>query len=257
MKRVLLTVAYDGTAYHGWQVQDGAHTIESELNRAIEEITHEKVEVSGASRTDAGVHAMGNLAVFDTNARMPAEKFSYALNTHLPDDIKVVASREVAADFHPRFVQTEKTYCYRICNSEFPNPLKRLYTHYSYTKMDTDLMQRAADYLVGEHDFKSLSSIHTQAKTTVREITAAKVERVDDEIRITVKGYGFLYNMVRIIAGTLMEIGAGKYPPEKMQEILDACDRNAAGPTAPACGLTLVEIKILDPCFYPVFGIQW
>ena len=246
MKRVMLKVAYDGTAYHGWQVQEGAVTIESELNRAIEEITHEKVEVSGASRTDAGVHAMGNLCVFDTEARMPAEKFSYALNTHLPDDIKVVASSEVAADFHPRFVDTEKTYCYSICNAQFPNPLKRLYTYYSYTKMDTELMQQAADLLTGEHDFKSFASVHTQAKTTVREITGISVKRIDDEIKITVKGYGFLYNMVRIIAGTLMEVGAGKYPPEKIRDILEAKDRSAAGPTAPACGLTLIEIKILD-----------
>ena len=245
MRRIMLTVAYDGSAYHGWQVQDGAITIESELNRAIEEITHEKCEVSGASRTDAGVHAMGNLAVFDTNARMPADKFSYALNTHLPDDIKVVDSCEVGEDFHPRFVDTEKTYCYSICNTKFPNPLKRLYSHYSYTKMDVDLMNEAAQYLIGEHDFKSLASVHTQAKTTVREITDAKVERVGDEIKITVSGYGFLYNMVRIIAGTLMEIGAGKYPPESMKEIIDAKDRSAAGPTAPACGLTLIKIKIL------------
>ncbi|MCR5526144.1 MAG: tRNA pseudouridine(38-40) synthase TruA [Lachnospiraceae bacterium] len=246
MKRVLLKVAYDGTNYHGWQVQDGSATIESELNRAINEITHEQIEVSGASRTDAGVHARGNLAVFDTNARMPAEKFSYALNTRLPEDIRVVESSEVSMEFHPRFVDTEKTYMYRICNAEFPDPLKRLYTFFSYTKYDVDKMQKAAEYLTGEHDFKSFASIHTQAKTTVREITGIKVERADNEIQITVKGYGFLYNMVRIIAGTLLEIGAGKYAPESIKDILEACDRSKAGPTAPAQGLTLIEIKILD-----------
>ncbi|SFL26141.1 tRNA pseudouridine38-40 synthase [Lachnospiraceae bacterium KH1T2] len=245
MKRVMLKVAYDGTNYHGWQVQDGATTIESELNRAIEEITHEKIEVSGASRTDAGVHAMGNLAVFDTEARMPAEKFSYALNTRLPEDIRVVGAEEVPTDFHPRFTDTEKTYMYRICNGEFPDPIKRLYTFFSYTKYDVDKMQQAADHLVGEHDFKSFASVHTQAKTTVREVTGVKVERVENEIQITVRGYGFLYNMVRIIAGTLLEVGAGKYEPEHVREILEACDRSKAGPTAPAHGLTLIEIKIL------------
>ena len=245
MKRVMLKVAYDGTNYHGWQVQDGATTIESELNRAIEEITHEKIEVSGASRTDAGVHAMGNLAVFDTEARMPAEKFSYALNTRLPEDIRVVGAEEVPTDFHPRFTDTEKTYMYRICNAEFPDPIKRLYTFFSYTKYDVDKMQQAADHLVGEHDFKSFASVHTQAKTTVREVTGVKVERVENEIQITVRGYGFLYNMVRIIAGTLLEVGAGKYEPEHVREILEASDRSKAGPTAPAHGLTLIEIKIL------------
>lgn len=245
MKRVMLTVAYDGTNYHGWQVQDGHITIESELNRALKEITGEEIKVSGASRTDAGVHAKGNLCVFDTEARMPGEKYSYALNTHLSDDIRVVDSREVDADFHPRYTLTEKTYCYRIYNSRFSDPLCRLYSHHSYIPLDTELMNRAAAYLVGEHDFKSFSSIHAVVKTTVREITGAEVKKNGALVEIYVKGYGFLYNMVRIIAGSLMEVGEGKYPPERIKEILLEADRSKAGPTAPAKGLTLEKIRIL------------
>ena len=245
MKRVMLTVAYDGTNYHGWQLQDGHVTIESELNAVLSRITGEDIKVSGASRTDAGVHAKGNLCVFDTEARMPGEKYSYALNTCLSEDIKVVGSREVPPDFHPRYVKTEKSYCYRIFNSRFANPLYRLYSHHCYIPLNTDLMNEGAEYLLGEHDFKSFSSVHTQAKTTVREISGIEVVREDELIRINVKGYGFLYNMVRIIAGSLMEVGSGRIKPVKIKEILEACDRSKAGPTAPARGLTLEEIRII------------
>ena len=245
MKRVMLTVAYDGTNYHGWQLQDGQVTIESELNSALSRITGEDIKVSGASRTDAGVHAKGNLCVFDTEARMPGEKFSYALNTCLNEDIRVVDSVEVADDFHPRFTKTEKTYCYRIYNSKFANPLYRLYSHHSYIPLNIDLMNKGAEFLIGEHDFKSFSSVHASVKTTVRQITGAEIKRSGELIEINIKGYGFLYNMVRIISGSLMEVGSGKYPPERIGEILAARDRAAAGPTAPAKGLTLENIRIL------------
>lgn len=275
MKRVMLTVAYDGTAYKGWQLQPNAETIESVLNRCLAELTGETLEVIGASRTDSGVHALGNVAVFDTGSPIPADKFSYALNQRLPEDIRIRGSREVAADFHPRHLESIKTYEYRICNAEFPLPTRRLYAHFTYVPLDVSLMKKAAAYLVGEHDFKSFCSVDTQAKTTVRKIEeievweepgvggstagertvavdvseAASSEETDKketydlrerEIIIRVRGRGFLYNMVRIIAGTLMEVGRGQLPPEQMEEILLACDRQKAGPTAPACGLTLV-----------------
>ncbi len=237
----MLTVAYDGTAYHGWQVQPGTVTIEGELNRVLYELTGEEIQVIGASRTDAGVHALCNIAVFDTNVRMPGEKFSYAMNQRLPEDIRVVKSQEVQADFHPRKCETRKTYEYHIVNAEFPNPLRRLYTHFTYVTLDEVKMQKAAAYLIGEHDFKSFCSIATQAETTVRTITDLKVNRQKDEIVIQVTGNGFLYNMVRIIAGTLMEVGRGSYPPQRVKEILEAKERTLAGPTAPACGLTLIK----------------
>lgn len=245
MKRVMLTVAYDGTFYHGWQQQDGERTIESELNSALKIITGENINVSGASRTDAGVHAKGNLCVFDTEARMPGDKFSYALNTHLDEDIRVVDSKEVDPEFHPRYTDTEKTYCYRIFNSKFSNPLYRLYSHHSYMPLDENLMNEAAAYLIGEHDFKSFSSIHAMVKTTVREITDIKVIRKNELVEIYVKGYGFLYNMVRIIAGSLMEVGMSRRSPEWIGEVLEAKDRSKAGPTAPAKGLTLENIRII------------
>ena len=283
MKRILLTVAYDGTGYSGFQAQkSGVPTIERELNRALTELTGVETEVSGASRTDAGVHALCNLAVFDTESRIPPEKFANALNVRLPEQICVQNSREVPSDFHPRFCDTVKTYDYVIYNAPFPSPRKKRYTHYSYTPFDVEKMRDAAQYLVGEHDFKSFCSIHTQAQTTTRTITEIEVierpceeeqtaERVaamippfdmdndsgkdpgparravsPREIVIRVSGTGFLYNMVRIIAGTLMEAGRGALAPEQVKVILNACDRSKAGPTAPPEGLTLVRYRILN-----------
>ncbi len=243
MKRVKLIVAYDGTAYCGWQAQPNAITVEGVLNEALTSLLHETITVIGASRTDSGVHAMGNVAVFDTDSKIPGEKFSYALNQRLPEDIRVQSSCEVPLDFHPRKVNCNKTYQYRIVNAAFPNPLKRLYAHFTYCNLDVEKMQEAADYLVGEHDFKSFCSIHTQAKETVRTIYSLQVTKENEEIMITIRGNGFLYNMVRIIAGTLLQVGLGNRKPEEMEGILLAKDREAAGPTAPACGLTLLQIK--------------
>ncbi len=243
MKRVKLVVAYDGTAYCGWQVQPNAITVEGVLNKTLSNLLGESITVIGASRTDSGVHAMGNVAVFDTESRIPAEKFSYALNQRLPEDIRVQSSCEVPLDYHPRHQNCSKTYQYRIVNREFPNPMKRLYAHFVYYKMDVAKMQEAAAYLVGEHDFKSFCSIHTQVKETVRTIYALQVEQVEDEVVITIKGNGFLYNMVRIIAGTLMQVGLGYKTAEEIKTILEAKERSMAGPTAPACGLTLVQIE--------------
>lgn len=245
VRRICLTVAYDGTNYNGWQYQPNGRTIEEELNRALSALTKEHIEVAGASRTDAGVHARCNYAVFDTTMRMPAEKFAYALNQRLPEDIRIRCSKEVARDWHPRRCKSIKTYEYRILNEEFPDPLDRLYAHFTYLKLDVWKMQEAARYLVGEHDFKSFCSIHTQAESTVRTITALDVERSGSVITIRVSGTGFLYNMVRIIAGTLMEVGNGKYPPKRVKEMLAACDRGESGPTAPARGLTLVDYRFL------------
>lgn len=301
VKRVMLTVAYDGTNYSGWQLQPGAATIEGALNRSIFELTGESLEVIGASRTDAGVHALGNIAVFDTKSAIPAERFSYALNQRLPEDIRVRASVEVAPDFHPRRCDSRKTYEYRICCAPFPLPTRRLYAHFTYAPLNVDLMSQGAAFLVGIHDFKSFCNVKTQAETTVRQVEAVEVweeaivrrkealrekvfvcegaaqMREEDflrgeaeaggeaflcteaagghgadfgggarEIVLRVTGRGFLYHMVRIIAGTLMEVGRGKILPGRVQEILQACDRQAAGPTAPACGLTLVGYEFLS-----------
>lgn len=243
MKRVKLVVAYDGTNYHGWQVQDNGITIEEVLNRTISELVQEDIKVIGASRTDAGVHACGNVAVFDTESRIPGDKFSFALNQRLPEDIRIQESCEVDADFHPRYADTVKTYEYNILNRRFELPTKRLYAAFCYYPMDIERMNQAAAYLVGEHDFKSFCSAGAQVQTTVRAIYAVNVTKADDMVHIRITGNGFLYNMVRIIAGTLMQVGTGLMEPEQVKEILEARDRSKAGPTAVAKGLTLVEIR--------------
>lgn len=243
MKRVKLIVAYDGTNYSGWQIQPNAVTIESVLNRHLSELLKEPIKVIGASRTDAGVHALGNVAVFDTSARMPAEKISYAMNTRLPQDIRIQDSCEVAADFHPRFCNTVKTYEYRILNRRFPDPTRRLYSLFYYYPLDVEKMRRALGFLVGEHDFKSLCTHKEEVENTVRTIYSADIEKDGDMITIRICGNGFLYNMVRIIVGTVLCVGSGYYEPEYMQELLAAKDRQAAGETAPPQGLTLLEIK--------------
>lgn len=243
MKRVKLVVAYDGTNYHGWQVQDNGITIEEVLNRTISELVQEDIKVIGASRTDAGVHACGNVAVFDTESRIPGDKFSFALNQRLPEDIRIQKSCEVDADFHPRYADTVKTYEYNILNRRFELPTKRLYAAFCYYPMDIERMNQAAAYLVGEHDFKSFCSAGAQVQTTVRTIYAVNVTKQDDMVHIRITGNGFLYNMVRIIAGTLMQVGTGLMEPEQVKEILEARDRSKAGPTAVAKGLTLVEIR--------------
>ena len=243
MKRVKLVVAYDGTNYHGWQVQDNGITIEEVLNRTISELVQEDIKVIGASRTDAGVHACGNVAVFDTESRIPGDKFSFALNQRLPEDIRIQESCEVDADFHPRYADTVKTYEYNILNRRFELPSKRLYAAFCYYPMDIERMNQAAAYLVGEHDFESFCSAGAQVQTTVRTIYAVNVTKDDDMVHIRITGNGFLYNMVRIIAGTLMQVGTGLMEPEQVKEILEARDRSKAGPTAVAKGLTLVEIR--------------
>ena len=245
MKRVMLIVAYDGTEYHGWQVQPNARTIEGELNRCLSELLQEDIQVIGASRTDAGVHAKGNIAVFDTDARMPAEKISYALNQRLPKDIVIQKSCQVDADFHPRHCDTRKTYSYHIYRGEFPMPLRTRYSYFTYVPLDVTKMREAAALFLGEHDFKSFCSANTQVESTVRTIEFLDVTEDDRELVITIRGNGFLYNMVRIIAGTLVDVGRGFLAVEDIPDILKACNRERAGQTLPACGLVLEKYEFL------------
>ncbi len=284
MKRVMLVAAYDGRDFAGYQAQkSGVRTVEGVLNQTLSEMTGEEITVTGASRTDAGVHARCNLAVFDTESQIPGDRFSHALNIRLPEDLKIQESFEVAPDFHPRRCRSIKTYEYRIYNAPFPSPVYCRYAAFSYTPFDVEKMAEAGKYLVGEHDFTSFSSVYSQALSPVRTITDLQVweepcgapihmkayfpETEEEEktprprkrpdpagdaararmprmIVIRVSGTGFLYNMVRIIAGTLMEAGRGAIAPGDMKKILSARDRRAAGPTAPACGLLLADYQI-------------
>lgn len=243
MKRIKLTVAYDGTNYCGWQIQPNGITVEAVLNQALSKMLKEEILVIGASRTDSGVHALGNVAVFDTNTTIPPERICHALNRRLPDDIVIMKSEEVPSDWHPRYCDCTKTYEYHIVNTKIPIPTKRLTNYFVSYELNIDHMREAAAYLVGEHDFVSFCNVRTGVENTVRTIYALDIAADGEEITVTITGNGFLYNMVRIIVGTLIRVGRGFYKPEKVKEILEAKDRKAAGVTAPANGLMLVRIE--------------
>ena len=278
MRRIMLTVAFDGTNYSGWQIQPNKETIEGVLNRELSRLLNEEIKVVGASRTDSGVHAEGAVCVFDTESKIPGDKFSYAINQKLPEDIRIRSSKEVDITFHPRRVNSRKTYRYRIRHDEFPNPLDARYSYHVYTKLDIEAMRRACEFIKGKHDFKSFCSVHTDVDTTVRTVYDVHIDVTPDKrllqmsglmksagesgamrsggesaagrirpeiIDIYVTGNGFLYNMVRIIAGTLIEVGQGKIKPEEIPAIIEACDREKAGPTAPAKGLTLIGYRMM------------
>lgn len=246
MRRVRLFVAYDGTDYCGWQVQPNGITVEEVLNRELFRLTGEDIHIIGASRTDSGVHALMNVAVFDTASSIPPERMAYALNQRMPEDIVITKSDEVGADWHPRYQDNvRKTYEYHIYNAPVLNPLKRKYSAFVSFPMDVEKMRRGAAYLVGEHDFVSFCNVRTNVSDTVRTVEDITVAEDGADIVIRITGNGFLYNMVRIIAGTLIRVGRGLYEPEKVREILEEKKRTAAGVTAPACGLVLVEIEYM------------
>jgi len=238
-----LTIAYDGTNYCGWQVQPNGITIEEVVNKALSKLTGENIVVIGASRTDSGVHAMGNVAVFDTNTTIPPERIAMAVNRILPEDIVVVKSEEVPLDFHPRYCDCEKTYEYHIVNTRIPIPTKRLTNYFVSYELDIEKMREGASYLVGEHDFASFCNIKTDVESTVRTVKELEILKNGNEITIRISGNGFLYNMVRIIVGTLIRVGRGFYEPKQVKEILEAKNRKAAGVTAPPHGLMLMEIR--------------
>ncbi|MBR3242783.1 MAG: tRNA pseudouridine(38-40) synthase TruA [Parasporobacterium sp.] len=261
MKRIRLIISYDGTNYVGWQVQKNGIAVEQVINQHLSKLLGEKITIIGASRTDSGVHALGNVAVFDTEAKIPSEKISLALNQSLPEDIKIVRSEEVEPDFHPRRRDCAKTYQYNILNSRVNFPLQRLYTDYVYYELNTEKMRRAAKYLLGEHDFTAFSSAGGQQLSMIRniysiEITEELLKNVSDcdqehffppkLVHLKITGNGFLYNMVRIIAGTLEKVGTGIWPPEYVKEILESCNRSLSAPKAAARGLTLVKIDYFD-----------
>ncbi|HAQ52204.1 MAG TPA: tRNA pseudouridine(38-40) synthase TruA [Lachnospiraceae bacterium] len=241
--RIKLIVAYDGTNYHGWQVQPNGITIEEVLNKALSELFSQDIKVLGASRTDAGVHSLGNVAIFDVDSKMEPTRISYALNTRIPEDIVVLDSCRVDDDWHPHFVSSVKTYEYRILNRTFQDPLRRLNTYHYHHTLDIDKMIKAAKSFEGTHDFSAFCSVKAQVKTFERTLYSVDVRKEDDEIVIRCRGNGFLYNMVRIIAGTLIAVGQGRIKPEEIIDIIEGKDREKAGPTAPACGLTLVGIE--------------
>lgn len=244
MKRFKLVVAYDGTAYCGYQYQPELPTVEGFVNDALSELLGENIVTIGASRTDAGVHAYGNVAVFDSDTRIPAEKLSLALNTKLADDIRIMESLEVAADFHPRKNVIDKTYEYHINTAKIPFPTYRLYSYNVKHNLDIKAMREAAKFIEGRHDFTSFCSAKTDKEDKVRTVFQIDVEEaLRSELIIRVRGDGFLYNMVRIIAGTLVKVGEGKIRPDEITSIIERKDRGHLGTTLPAKGLFLMGIR--------------
>lgn len=241
--RYMLRVAYDGTEYCGWQVQPVQRTVEGTLKSALDKLMGKDVPMIGASRTDAGVHAEGNVAVFDCDTTIPADKIKYALNNMLPEDVVVVESKQVDDNFHPRHCDCRKTYQYRILNTQMPDPNRRRNTYFYRWKLDMEAMRAAADCIVGTHDFACFMAAGSQVTDTVRTVYSLELVKIDDVITMTIQGNGFLYNMVRIIAGTLIQVGRGQLEPGQIADIIKKGERKNAGPTAPAKGLTL---KVID-----------
>ena len=275
MRNIKLTIEYDGTAYHGWQSQVNAAAIQDVVGAAVNRLTEEACTLYGSSRTDAGVHAYGQVANFRTASGIPADKFAFALNTLLPQDIAVVKSEEADPDFHARFSARGKKYRYLYYNSVFPSALLRNRAWHVYHPLDGEAMREASRHLLGTHDFLAFSASGSSVKTTVRTLSSISMHIHGDgshvcEIQenrprvwvedppmagisgqgtcprvlsLEVEGDGFLYNMVRIIAGTLAEVGYGRIKPEAIPDILESRDRKRTGLTAPPQGLYLMEVR--------------
>lgn len=242
MLNVLLTISYDGSNYYGWQKQNNFITVQQKVEEALSILLKKDIFIRGASRTDTGVHALGQRALFKENVSIPIEKLPYALNSFLPDDIVITAACTVDDDFHPQYSVDRKTYEYKILNSKFKNPMLRNYTEFVHYDMDIEKMKEACKYFIGEHDFKCFCAAGSTAKTTIRTIYDLMIEKNDNIISIKVTGNGFLYNMVRIITGTLIYIGEGKIKPEQVIDIIKSRDRTKAGKTVSPNGLTLLKI---------------
>lgn len=245
MRNIMMVIEYDGTNYHGFQKQAGSGlaTIQETLEDALRNLTGEKLTVTGAGRTDAGVHALGQVINFYTGSSIPAERFPFALNVLLPPDIVAREARDVPGEFHAQFRAKSKVYRYTIYNSRIPTALHRLHSLHVPVELDVPAMQSAAGFLVGEHDFAAFRAAGSSAKTTVRHVTRLKVEADAPFIYITAEANGFLYNMVRIITGTLIYVGKGKLTPEDVGAALSSGDRTKTGPTVPPHGLCMLEVK--------------
>jgi tRNA pseudouridine38-40 synthase len=242
MRNIKLTIAYDGTEFHGFQVQPNLRTVQGVLQETIGRVTSHPVSIIGSGRTDAGVHARAQVVNFHTESRIPVEKWPIALNTRLPNDLVVQTAEEVPDDWHSRFSAKGKVYRYVIDRSPYPDVFQRLYTyHYPYP-LRIEPMIEAARHLVGRHDFTSFCAANTPLEDKVRRLHVVDLTEDGHLLHIVCRGEGFLYNMVRIIAGTLLDVGRGKFAPDEIPAILEAKDRTRAGLTAPAYGLTMWEV---------------
>ncbi|WP_139492768.1 tRNA pseudouridine(38-40) synthase TruA [Brevibacillus dissolubilis] len=239
MRRLKAVVAYDGTDYSGFQVQPDVVTVQGTIEEALFRVTGETIQIAGSGRTDAGVHARGQVFHFDTKSGIPIDKWAFVLNNQLPDSIIIQSVEEAPIDFHARFDVKVKEYRYCIDNGKVADLFRHRYADHIRFPLDVEKMQEAARHLIGTHDFTSFCSAKTYVEDKVRTIYDVRVEREGQFVWVICRGNGFLYNMVRIIAGTLVEVGQGKREPDEFPAILAACDRERAGKTAPAKGLTM------------------
>lgn len=243
MRNIKLTIEYDGKEYGGWQKQPDKLNIQGEIEKAIEEITGEKVDLTASGRTDAGVHSLGQTANFKTDSKIPIEKFAKAINSRLKKSIVIKSAEEVDEKFHSRYSVKSKTYRYIINNSENGTAIYRGLEYHVPMKLDYEKMNEAIKYFIGEHDFKAFKASGTSSKSSVRKILDGSVRKEGERVIIEVTGTGFLYNMVRIISGTLLDVGLGKIKPENIPSIIESKDRTKAGKTLPAHGLYLLQVN--------------
>lgn len=247
VRNIRLKIAYDGTHYAGWQTQPGLPTIQDSIETAIEKMTGRRPKLIGSGRTDAGVHAHGQVATFYTVAPYEPFKFQNAINAYLPETIRILDADEVPVAFHPTLDTISKRYRYTVDNSPVADPMKWRYAHHVKTRLDEAAMWKGAAHLVGRHDFAAFQTVGSERISTMRTIFACDVFRANDEIHIEVEADGFLYNMVRSIAGTLVLVGSGRWAPELVREIVKSADRKNAGPTAPAKGLAMLWVNYDEP----------
>ena len=243
MRNFKMILQYEGTKYQGWQRQESTgNTIQGKLEAILTKMAGHTVEVQGSGRTDAGVHALGQVANFKSDTTKTPDEILEYINRYLPEDIAVTELTEAGERFHSRLNAKGKMYRYRVLNSDIPNVFDRKYVYKLPDKLDIEAMRRGAEYLCGEHDFQAFTSAKKGKKSTVRVIEYIKIEKVKNEIQFTFKGNGFLYHMVRIITGTLLEVGKGTIKAEEVSRILESKDRQNAGPLIPGQGLTLMEV---------------
>ena len=243
MRNIKLIIEYDGKGFNGWQKQPDRLNIQGEIEKAIEEITGEKVDLTASGRTDAGVHSLGQTANFKTDSKIPTEKFAKAINSRLKKSIVIKSAEEVDEKFHSRYSVKSKTYRYIINNSENGTAIYRGLEYHVPMKLDYEKMNEAMKYFIGEHDFKAFKASGTSSKSSVRKILDGSVRKEGERVIIEVTGTGFLYNMVRIISGTLLDVGLGKIKPEDIPSIIESKDRTKAGKTLPAHGLYLLQVN--------------
>jgi tRNA pseudouridine38-40 synthase len=252
MRNIKLLIEYDGTNYSGWQIQkpeiinsksEKIKTIQETIERTLQKILQEKVKIISSGRTDAGAHAKGQVVNFKSANKIPLSNLQFALNSLLPNDMVVKDIVEVDARFHSRFDAKKKTYCYSILNTKYSDPFLRNYSYFFPHKLDFRLMQRESKCLLGRHDFRSFQTQDKVFRDSIRTITDIKLKKEGDLLNIYISADGFLYNMARSIAGTLIELGRGRFKKGSMKRILEAKDRSLSGPVLPACGLTLLEVS--------------